>query len=242
MRVVFLHLMKCAGTSIHQALHSMFDDDDFYAERFHLGVTRGEPAEDLSPYRVFSGHFDSLDLPHFPEGSLKFTSLRDPVERALSHFNFWQSHDRDYLASAGLRGMLSATEMTALEFFNSDSPDFRNNFDNYYVRSFSGSRRDGRSLVNRPEEHLQIAIDTLSGFDHIGRTDEVDSTIDWVARQFGFDPALVTRERLNQLNSWEDNPLLHRVEPTPRTPELLEAIEKHAALDRRLMAAVGLSD
>ncbi len=240
MPLVFLHLMKCAGTSIHASLQSLFDPDSFCPERFHLGVTRGEPAEDLSRYQVFSGHFDALDLPHFPAESQVFTSLRDPLDRALSHFDFWRSHDASYLEQAGLLGTLAAVEMTAMEFFNSDGGDFRNNFDNYYVRSLSGARRDGRSLEGREEEHFELAVATLGSFAHIGQTSNVDATIDWVAELSGLSPAGAARPQMNRFNSWDGNPLLHRVEPTPRTPELVALVEERLVLDRRLMAAVGL--
>jgi hypothetical protein len=239
LQLVFLHLMKCAGTSIHASLQSLLGPDAFYPERFHLGVTRGEEAEDLSGYQVFSGHFDSLDLPHFPAGAQVFTSLRDPLDRALSHFDFWRSHDPDYLEQAGLHGTLAAVQMTALEFFSSDRGDFRNNFDNYYVRSFSGARRDGRSLDGREEEHFELAVVTLQGFAHIGKTSDVDETIDWVALQAGLDPLSASREQLNRLNNWDGNPLLRKVDPTPRTPELVAAVEAHLVLDRQLMNAVG---
>lgn len=241
LQFVFLHLMKCAGTSVHAALESLFKPEDFCPERFHLGVTRGELPEDLSGYKVFSGHFDSLDLPHFPAGALRFTSLRDPLDRALSHFDFWRSHDPGYLQQAGLDGTLAAVQMPALEFFSSDGGDFRNNFDNYYVRSFSGARRDGRSLFGRENEHLETAIETLTGFNHIGRTDDVDATIDWVATNAGIDPRTASRRQLNRLNSWDGNPLLRPVDPTPRTPDLVAAVEAHLVLDRQLMAAVGLT-
>lgn len=228
--------MKCAGTSIHASLESLFAPEDFCPERFHLGVTRGQAAEDLSGFRVFSGHFDSLDLPHFPAAASFFTSIRDPLDRALSHYDFWRSHDPDYLRQAGLHGTLEAVQMSALEFFTSDGGDFRNNFDNYYVRTFSGARRDGRSLVGREAEHLAIASQTLASFDHVGRTQDVDATIDWVAAQAGLDPKVATRSRLNQLNSWDGNPLLRKVDPTPRTPDLIAAIESRLTLDRQLMS------
>ena len=231
--------MKCAGTSIHASLQSLFDSESFCPERFHLGVTRGEAAEDLSQYQVFSGHFDSLDLPHFPNDSLVFTSLRDPLDRALSHFDYWRSHDADYLAQAGLHGTLAAVQMTALEFFESDGGDFRNNFDNYYVRSLSGARRDGRSLAGREEEHFELALGTLRSFAHVGLTANVDETIDWVATRAGLNPSDASRPQMNRFNSWDDNPLLHKVEPTPRTPELVALVEKRLTLDRRLMETIG---
>lgn len=239
MQLVFLHLMKCAGTSVHASLQSLFDPADFCPERFHLGVSRGEQAENLSGYKVFSGHFDSLDLPHFPAGARLFTSLRDPLDRALSHYDFWRSHDPDYLQQAGLHGTLAAVQMSAIEFFSSDGGDFRNNFDNYYVRTFSGARRDGRSLEGREEEHFEAALSVLQAFDHIGNTGDVDSTIDWVALQAELDPSDAARPQLNRLNSWDGNPLLHKVDPTPRTPELVSAVEAHLVLDRQLMSAVG---
>lgn len=91
-RVNFIHIPKCAGTTIHSMLEKSFHVDEIYPQR-HM------------PKFTMDGCLDSVDIDHalvsghFPfwfytqkdpeiEKSFTFTILRDPVQRVFSHSRY----------------------------------------------------------------------------------------------------------------------------------------------------------
>jgi len=89
---VFLHVEKTGGTSLQNMLLQSFGAAHVYHEHndsLHLH----SPAE-LSMYSVFAGHFNHDSLAFIPRRELKaFAFVREPVERLLSLYHFWRSHD-----------------------------------------------------------------------------------------------------------------------------------------------------
>ena len=89
---VFLHVEKTGGTSLQNMLLQSFGAAHVYHEHddsLHLH----SPAE-LSLYSVFAGHFNYDSLAFIPRRELKaFAFVREPVERLLSLYHFWRSHD-----------------------------------------------------------------------------------------------------------------------------------------------------
>ena len=89
---VFIHVEKTGGTSLQNMLLQSFGPARVYHEHndsLHLH----SPAE-LSLYSVFAGHFNHDSLAFIPRRELKaFAFVREPVERLLSLYHFWRSHD-----------------------------------------------------------------------------------------------------------------------------------------------------
>jgi hypothetical protein len=89
---VFIHVEKTGGTSLQNMLLQSFGPARVYNEHddsLHLH----SPAE-LSLYSVFAGHFNYDSLAFIQRRKLKpFAFVREPVERLLSLYHFWRSHD-----------------------------------------------------------------------------------------------------------------------------------------------------
>jgi hypothetical protein len=89
---VFLHIEKTGGTSLQNMLIESFGPALVHAEHddsLHLH----SPAE-LSMYTVFAGHFNYDSGAFIPRRELKlFTFVREPIQRLLSLYHFWRSHD-----------------------------------------------------------------------------------------------------------------------------------------------------
>ena len=89
---VFLHVEKTGGTSLQNMLLQSFGAARVYHEHndsLHLH----SPAQ-LSMYSVFAGHFNYDSLAFIPRRQLKlFTFVREPMQRLLSLYHFWRSHD-----------------------------------------------------------------------------------------------------------------------------------------------------
>ena len=115
-RVVFLHVPKCGGTTLHEMLSTQFPPDRICPGRFQsLGDwTRNE----LSRFELFSGHFDMSDCRNIPGRHVSVvTRLREPKARLLSLYNFYKAHRLGSVPDP--RSLLTIThETSAKEFFS----------------------------------------------------------------------------------------------------------------------------
>lgn len=85
--VGFLHVPKCAGTSILRALMDVFDADSICPIRHDQELPKG--------LQVYSGHFAAHRLQTL-EIDFIFTVLRDPYERLVSAYRFLKAHNASF--------------------------------------------------------------------------------------------------------------------------------------------------
>lgn len=103
--VVFVHVPKTAGMSLHYALEAAFqpanvlrvgNKDDY---RAYESLSN----DDLQRYRVISGHFLQDEIyGRLADKADYVTVLRDPIERILSAFNYicsWSEHPAHHVVS-----------------------------------------------------------------------------------------------------------------------------------------------
>ncbi len=82
--IVFLHIPKTAGQTIHTALARAVGPGAVSPVRVH---TQADAAGQMPPgYRLYSGHIDWDALETLPEPRFTFTVLRDPLERIASFY------------------------------------------------------------------------------------------------------------------------------------------------------------
>ena len=159
--LISVHVPKCAGSSLGRALEEACGKNSVY---FDYGDRPADPASpmnldpdrffeqsnrdvglNLSGKRVVHGHFHPNKYKLAP-AKLRITLLREPVERAISHYFFWKKMPRhghvlhDYFLDREL-GLLDFVRLPTIREF--------------YTRSFFGS-------VNMAE------------FDIIGLYDKID--------------------------------------------------------------------
>lgn len=96
-RIVFLHIPKCGGTTLHGMLASQVSPERICPERDDaLGDWT---INELAAYRLFSGHYNLPCCGSIPGRVRIVTMLREPKARLLSLFHFWKAHvphpDRD---------------------------------------------------------------------------------------------------------------------------------------------------
>lgn len=126
MRVVFLHIPKTAGQSVHAALQAAFEPSAIRPARVNEQL-RPMGISELNRYQVFSGHFDWSALDCIKGPSYRFTILRDPLERTLSFYFYLRKQQGEALAPAERAmpqhsGRRAAAEMTSDEYFLSGPP------------------------------------------------------------------------------------------------------------------------
>jgi hypothetical protein len=149
--MVFLHIPRTAGQSVHAFLETLFGADQVSPARvnYHLAAMT---VSDIRRHRVFSGHFDWSLLDCLPDPKFTFTLLRDPLGRILSFYFFLRAQASD-LPQAELllprnQGIRAALQMSPDQFFVSPDNPIRefldDHFDNFYGYFFGGRTYDAR--------------------------------------------------------------------------------------------------
>lgn len=233
--LVFLHLPKCGGTSLHEWMDRILAPGMLSPERNRL--PREIPRERLAAlqrHRVFSGHFDVVDLRHFPGPQRRFTVFRDPVETIVSLYDFWRAHDDAFIDEHDLVGPRLASTLSFEEFVGDVDPRIVPDLDNTMVRTFTGLVRANEPFAD-PDAALAEAIDVVATLDHVGHIDRIGETYVWLCDELGIDrSAAGQRERRNVRGQWTE-PHLHNVERTVVSPEAGAALESLVRLDRQLV-------
>lgn len=237
----FQHIPKTAGTSITALLNQALPMDEWCPPTHWDELVEIPPAA-LSKYRYFIGHFGQA-LGTFLGADLnRFTVLRDPIERTISHYAHIQraSHHPFHEVSKG---------MSLLEFVL--NPVTRHNVENYQARYIADLGTDVRAIadaftasndrltplhmrideLNRDIEETALrtkALAALDTFFAIGVTDHVEELMATVGRIIG-----VRFEPLPHANTDPNAERRH----TPDA-ETLEAIAAATRVDRELYEIV----
>lgn len=204
MNVIFLHIPKTAGQSVHAFLEGFFPANEVCPARENFQLLPLSIAR-LKQYRLFSGHLDwsLLDAVNGPR--FVFTILREPAERILSFYFFLRNKASKFDAAAlklpEHQGMHAAITMTPDEYFCAGPGLLRNfidnHYDNFYSYYFAGrtfdSRNKLRGLTKRAHAPLtedalvQLAIDNLKYLDAVYTTDSLDKLEADIQRVLGQD-------------------------------------------------------
>ncbi len=149
--LVFLHIPKTAGQSVHHFLESLVEPKYVAPARVNEQLAMMSVPE-IRRYRVFSGHFDWCLLDCLESPKFVFTVLRNPMERIISFYLFMR-RDAQTLSPKELslpqneakRAVLS---LSCDEYLTGGNYGLRifldNHFDNFYTYYFAGRSYDAR--------------------------------------------------------------------------------------------------
>jgi len=181
--IVFLHIPKTAGTSVHEMLKRHFDKDRICPERFRGLIRYSE--DQLREFDLFSGHFLMPHVDRIPGEKFVFTILRDPADRILSLYYFWRRHRPEIAAERAMAGPLAAKAMLLPEFLRAEQDFTRKAIFNEIARTLAGHlgvTAEGRyhdlSRDDRPEisefEVVRRALAALLRIDYVGFVETID--------------------------------------------------------------------
>jgi hypothetical protein len=125
--IAFVHIPKTAGTTLNSMLERQYSSDELH-EVMMRGMSWIAPEPRLVPrplislskinrlksalrcprrLRVIHGHFDLSILKLLPPDARCFTLLRDPVERAISHYYHYRRMVADPVHALAMRSTLA---------------------------------------------------------------------------------------------------------------------------------------
>ncbi len=178
--LVFLHLPKTAGQSIHSFLVSSFGSHEICPART-MDQMSYLSLSFLRRFRIFSGHFDWDAVTSIHGNNYVFTILRDPFERILSFYFYLRAIGLNNNGNSGIFGADAAATLHPDDFFwnfpNKEVEDMcLNNFDNFYTFYFAARRFNSRMAFSEKRKNadspirfvaLNLARENLSSLDLI---------------------------------------------------------------------------
>lgn len=251
--IVFLHIPKTAGQTIHAELSRVVGSGAVSPVRVHTQAAPGA-AQMPGGYGLYSGHIDWQAIDTLPDRRFVFTVLRDPRERIASFYFYLlreaQTLDADELAKpARTAARMILTHSADDYFFGGDArwQAFVNDHYNNMYCSYLITRQicGWSTLTHLPRtEIVQAAMDAKTPITRIYSTDTLAELEADIAARTGQTISVADR----YVNAGPDaGP---QAPAKLRWPQLCARFERDssqqrlshfARLDQRLMARLGLS-
>jgi hypothetical protein len=240
-RIVFLHIMKTAGSSVRARLEQLADGAPVW-RREADGLPGAVPPAQLAPYRVIMGHFTIRDALHVPAPRRIFTVLRDPVARIVSYYHFMHRHRAEAAEARNLVQARIARDCTLEQFLAHPSPQVRDALQNVITRSLAGDYRlVGRDRYAEPWQGdrdaisgpalLARALKNLLALDYVAFVERLEEDRPKLMKALGLpDPGPFGRENTAET----ENDTLESRPPPVVTPAAERLMHRLTDLDRLL--------
>jgi hypothetical protein len=236
-RLIFVHMEKTAGSSVHESLVTMFPEERVCPDRFSSINERD--ATYLESFRLFTVHGTLHDFIKVPERRFFITFLRDPIARMISAYRYWSSARREFIERADLGVSRLCKDRTLPEFLSDEVLAYLPFLWNSYAQRLSGEPEIDPStdFSARSGEILERALANLDNLDGVGLAEEVGLSFLAISNALGVPDPYDGRV----LNVTADNAILapHEYEepnPIELNQETLDAIHRVTALDQVLYA------
>ena len=170
-RLVFLHIVKTAGTSLVEYLRSRLPVGSVLSHGDFLQYPgQSLDPDSMSAFRMISGHFGYSHIKEYLSDSYSVTFLRDPLARVLSLYKYCLHTDmQKRFAVARIAGRLSVDD-----FMTCTRPEVAEMLDNQQTWQLADNYwtvdRQRRPLRN-DDQVLQLASAHLQEFSLVGFTD-----------------------------------------------------------------------
>lgn len=236
-KLVFLHVPRTGGTTLHHHLAAHFAPNEICPERFSR-LDRYSP-DQLEKWRFFSGHFNADEIRRIPGPLFVVTILRNPIERLLSNYYFWKRHRSEAIETRGLDGPRIVKGGTLADFLRSKQGVVLDSANNMMARKLAGQVHawpDGGWRARVGDKgfevtDLQIVHRALGNLLSLNVYDDISalpSIYARIAQVYGMKP-LDAIERLNSRDAI--NLDLEAVQLEPITPEIREMLDQYTRLD-----------
>ena len=168
MNIVFLHIPKTAGQSVHHYLISNFNKNEVFPARVNSQAL-DYTVREIKKYKVFSGHFDISFLDIVDQPKFVFTILRTPMDRILSYYFYLRNEAKklsfEEINSPQRQGMKAALELSPDEYFCDEDLNIRqfidDHYDNFYMHYFAMRSYNGKSFADKLIKSNVLSQDML---------------------------------------------------------------------------------
>ena len=192
--IVFLHIPKTAGQTIHHALATMVGKAHVSPIRTHTqaqGGARQMPAG----HALYSGHIDWTEIDALPGDRFTFTVLRDPRERIAS-FYFFLLKEAEALDAAALNlpqnyGKKLILQRSAEDYFFGGPENFNifilDHYDNFYTSYLATRKMRGRPELKTLDRQARLdrALANAGQIDRIYPISDLAGLERDIAERFG---------------------------------------------------------
>lgn len=199
-RSAFIHILKTGGTSLTRALHRYFPravrypDPEAEGASAYLDTERlvGMPASRRHRTRLFAGHIPFAATELLDIDLVRFSVLRDPVARTISHLRQFQRDRPDW-------------RDRRLEELYEDPTVFAWFLHEHQTRVFAASPAELQAVLeadradltatSQPvsDEQFTTAVENLERLDVVGVTEQLDRFTDALGLRLGLDLGAVGR-------------------------------------------------
>lgn len=247
--IVFLHIPKTAGQTIHSELARVVGAKAVSPVRVHTQAARGV-AQMPPGYRLYSGHIDWEALDTLPEPRFVFTVLRDPLERIAS-FYFYLRRQGEGLSAEELAKPERTGMRMALEhgpdtyFFGNETPARRkfilDHYHSHYCAYLATRRLRGYSQVaDVPRgELVKRAVVAARGLNGVYGVDGLDRLEQDLKTRLGITVDL-TGKFVNADPAGQETRRWPRLEAMIEKEQTVVRLKRFALADQLLMFRLGL--
>jgi len=216
--LIFLHIPKTAGTTLHQVVDRQvprdqtwaFDETHGFADFQALGEAR------KAEIRLFKGHMIFGLHERLPGPATYFTLLRDPIERVISEYHFARTTPTHHLYAR-----IHAEGLSLRRVFELGIEPM---MENAQTRMLSGGWYTAQ-FGECSREALDAAIDNLENhFAVVGLTERFDETLLLLKAAFGWRNVFYVRRNVAPA----------RPRQSDLSPATLERVRQHNLLDLAL--------
>jgi hypothetical protein len=244
--VVFLHIPKTAGQTIHSELERKIGTQNISPVRVHTQVNNGA---DQYPrgYKAYSGHLDWDCLSVVPKDKFVFTVLRDPLERLASFYLYLREKseymNKDNLKLPQNKGLQMIRECSADEYFLHEDPGWQGFIKNHYYNPYCSylitRKMNGYNLIKGlfDIDLVDAAIQNIKEMSKIYSTKNLSDLEDDLMNYCGLKVSLKNKKinigpKLDKKDRWSQ--LTNLFENKTTAPKLIKYVEADQKLMKRL--------